>query len=312
LNIAISKMEPLIPKIRSLHRDELRKAWQLQKKGFPCLDEISREDYLKFRSKRKFDFDQIIVAEVDDRIIGKIEVYSWKASEKGKTGFLDGFIVDPDYRKLGVGTQLLLEAEKRAVRKGISQIDLGAKTFCKDAIALYEKLGYTKLHRVFFVRIPICNLHVPELPEDIIIRSADPSQDLQKIFEISPNAWWSRYTTQKELKQDIQKNRDKFPVLEFGREVRAYMKYSLGKDILINSFGTSIPSVLPLVTMTKHLLKKVLDKATNQKTLKIEVDEQKSELVKVLKSLGFENYETEYHMTKQLSPKRGSDCQERR
>jgi len=64
--------------------------------------------------------------------------------------------------------------------------------------------------------------------------------------------------------------------------------------------------------MTKHLLKKVLDKATNQKTLKIEVDEQKSELVKVLKSLGFENYETEYHMTKQLSPKRGSDCQERR
>ena len=312
LNIAISKMKPLIPHIRSLHRDELRKAWQLQKKGFPCLDEISREDYLKFRSNKKFDFDQIIVAEVDDRVIGKIEVYSWKASEKGKTGFVDGFIVDPNYRKLGVGTQLLLEAEKRAVKKGISQIDLGAKTFCKDAIALYEKLGYTKLHRVFFMRIPIGNLHVPELPEDIIIRSADPSQDLQKIFEISPNVWWSRYTTEKELRQDIENNRDRFLVLERGREVRAYMKYSLGEDIFINCFGTSIPSVLPLVTVTRYLLKKVLDKATNQKTLEIEVDEQKRELVMVLKLLGFENYETEYHMTKQLSPKRGSDCQERR
>ena len=302
LNIAISKMEPLVPKIRSLRRDELGKAWQLHKKGFPCLDEISREDYLKFRSNKKFDFDQIIVAEVDDRIIGKIEVYSWKASEKGKTGFVDGFIVDPDYRKLGVGTQLLLEAEKRAVKKEISQIDLGAKTFCKDAIALYEKLGYTKLHRVFFMKISIDNLQVPELPEDIIIRSADPSQDLQKIFEVSPNVWWSRYTTQKELKQDIENNRDKFLVLEHGKEVRAYMKYSFGEDIFINSFGTSIPSVLPLVTVTKYLLKKVLDKATNQKTLEIEVDEQKRELVTVLKLMGFENYEIEYHMTKQLNP----------
>lgn len=302
LNIVISKMEPLVPKIRSLRRDELGKAWQLHKKGFPCLDEISREDYLKFRSNKKFDFDQIIVAEVDDRIIGKIEVYSWKASEKGKTGFVDGFIVDPDYRKLGVGTQLLLEAEKRAVKKEISQIDLGAKTFCKDAIALYEKLGYTKLHRVFFMKISIDNLQVPELPEDIIIRSADPSQDLQKIFEVSPNVWWSRYTTQKELKQDIENNRDKFLVLEHGKEVRAYMKYSFGEDIFINSFGTSIPSVLPLVTVTKYLLKKVLDKATNQKTLEIEVDEQKRELVTVLKLMGFENYEIEYHMTKQLNP----------
>jgi len=295
-------MEPLIPNIRSLRRDELGKAWQLQKKGFPCLDEISREDFLKFRSNKKFDFDQIIVAEVDDRMIGKIEVYSWKASEKGKTGFVDGFIVDPDYRKLGVGTQLLLEAENRAVKKGISQIHLGAKTFCKDAIALYEKLGYTKLHRVFFMKIPIDNLQVPELPDDIIIRSADPSQDLQKIFEVSPNVWWSRYTTQRELKQDIENNRDRFLVLEYGRLVRAYIKYSLGKDIFINSFGTSIPSVLPLVTVTKYLLKKVLDKATNQKALKIEVDEQKKELAMVLELLGFENYEIEYHMTKQLNP----------
>jgi len=215
---------------------------------------------------------------------------------------VDGFIVDPDYRKLGVGTQLLLEAENRAVKKGISQIHLGAKTFCKDAIALYEKLGYTKLHRVFFMKIPIDNLQVPELPDDIIIRSADPSQDLQKIFEVSPNVWWSRYTTQRELKQDIENNRDRFLVLEYGRLVRAYIKYSLGKDIFINSFGTSIPSVLPLVTVTKYLLKKVLDKATNQKALKIEVDEQKKELAMVLELLGFENYEIEYHMTKQLNP----------
>jgi len=41
------------------------------------------------------------------------------------------------------------------------------------------------------------------------------------------------------------------------------------------------------------------------------MDEQKRELVMVLTLLGFENYETEYHMTKQLSPKRSRDCQER-
>jgi len=43
-----------------------------------------------------------IVAEVDSKLVGKIEVYSAKVSDKEKTGFVDGFVVDPDYRRRAI------------------------------------------------------------------------------------------------------------------------------------------------------------------------------------------------------------------
>ena len=115
------------PKIRSLRRDELEQAWQLHKQGFPYLDVISREDYLRWCSKPEFDFDQIIVAEVDGKLVGKTEVRPWMGLDKAKRGYVDGFIVDSAYRNRGLGTQLLLEAERRAKKKGITQLELGAK-----------------------------------------------------------------------------------------------------------------------------------------------------------------------------------------
>lgn len=296
-------MKSLIPVIRSLRRDELAESWELHEKGFPLLDVQSRESYLRYRSEEGFVFDQIVVAEVGGKLVGKIEVCSAKVSGKGKTGFVDGFVVDPDYQKRGIGTQLLLEAERRAAKKGIRQIDLGVKTFNRDAISLYEELGYKKLHRIFLMKAPKDDLQLSELSDGILIRSADPLEDPERLTEMVPSIAWGEYATEEELEEDMKRNPEKFLVFEHNGSVRAYMKYSLGKEIHITSLGISREAKMPLPAVVQCILKEVLAKATEQKyvSLYVQADRNKGRLVKALKSLGFETYETEFHMMKRLN-----------
>ena len=296
-------MESLIPRIRSLHRDELQESWGLHKKGFPHFDVQSRESYLRYRSKEGFDFDQIIVAEVGGKLVGKIEVYSAKVSDKGKTGYVDGFVVDPDYRKRGIGTQLLLEAERRAVNKGTRQIHLGVKTFNTDAISLYEELGYEKLNRIFLMRALKDDLQIPELPDDVLIRSADPSEDPERLIIMILSVEWGEQATQEELRADLRKNPGMFLVLEHDGRVQAYIKHSLGKEIHINSLGITREVTMPLPAIVQCILKELLTKATEQKyvSLYVQADRNKGRLMKALKSLGFETHDTAFQMRKKMN-----------
>jgi ribosomal protein S18 acetylase RimI-like enzyme len=296
-------MRSLIPKIRSLHRDELEESWELHKKGFPHFDVQSRESYLRYRSKGGFDFDQIVVAEVGGKLVGKIEVYSAKVSDKGRTGFVDGFVVDPDYRRCGIGTQLLLEAERRAVNKGVRQIHLGVKTFNADAISLYEELGYEKLNRFFLMRALRDDLQIPELPNDVLVRSADPSADPGRLIGVVPSVEWGEYATQEELRADLKENPGMFLVLEHDGRVQAYIKYSLGKEIHVNSLGISREAMMPLPAIVQCILKEVLTKAAEQKSvsLYVQADRNEERLMKALKSLGFGTHDTALQMRKKMN-----------
>lgn len=285
--------------MRSLLRGELEEAWQLHKKGFPCLDEITREDYLQLRSSLEFDLDQIIVAHVDGKLVGKIEVYVWLPLDKGKTSFMEGFVVDSTYRRQGIGTKLLLEAEQRAKDQGATQVDVGVKTFCKAAIALYEKLGYKKLHKVFFMKAPIKDFQTAELPANICVRFAGSPQDPKDFMKMDQAVWWGK-TTQKELKRDIERNPSNFLVLECNGKSQAFIKHGLRKDVDIYHFGLSKNLTMPLSTLLKLLFSEVMAKATDQRNLYLEVDEYKTNLVNALLQLGFKTYEIEFHMRKQL------------
>jgi len=296
----LNKVEKLDLNIRSLRRDELEKAWQLQEQGFPYLDVVSKEDYLRWRSRPGFDLDQIIIAEVDGSIVGKIEVYPWFGLSTARRGFVDGFIVSSAYRGKGIGTHLLIEAEKRASKKGIKQLELGAETFAEAAIYLYEKLGYKKLHKVFFLKASTERLQISRLPNDVNVRQADPSRDAQKMFRIKSAVWWGQYPTQKLLKADIEGNPERFLVLECGGEVQAYMKYDLREAVRIFSWGISSENTVQPVLLLRILLSKASAKAMNLKTTYIEVDEGEERLLGALRSLGFEVYETEIHMRKRL------------
>lgn len=296
-------MRSLIPKIRSLHRDELDESWELHEKGFPHFDVQSRESYLRYRSKEGFDFDQIVVAEVGGKLVGKIEVYSARVSAKGKTGFVDGFVVDPDYRKRGIGTHLLLEAERRAVNRGIGQIHLGVKTTNIDAISLYEELGYERLNRFFLMRALRDDLQIPELPNDVLVRSADPSEDPGILIGMIPSVEWAEYATQEELKADLKENPGMFLVLEHDGRVQAYVKYSLGKEMHVNSLGISRVATMPLPAIVQCILKGVLVKAGEQKSvsLYVQADRNGARLMQALESLGFGIHDAVLQMRKKMN-----------
>ena len=51
------------------------------------------------------------------------------------------------FRGLGIGTLLMKEAHRWAYERGISTVELTVWEFNSEALALYEKLGYTTMYR---------------------------------------------------------------------------------------------------------------------------------------------------------------------
>lgn len=81
-----------------------------------------------------------IVAEVDGRLVGSCEItprrgYLAHLGSLG-IGLLDG------YRNLGIGQEMMLEAERQSLRLGVEVVELEVFEANKHAIRVYEKLGY--------------------------------------------------------------------------------------------------------------------------------------------------------------------------
>jgi GNAT superfamily N-acetyltransferase len=60
--------------------------------------------------------------------------------------WLASVYVDENFRKLGIGSQLIIEAERRAQIQGFDVLYL----YTPDKAHLYERLGWTELERVWY------------------------------------------------------------------------------------------------------------------------------------------------------------------
>ncbi len=87
-----------------------------------------------------------VVAEVEGHVIGHVEVRMGRCYE-GHTGVL-GIAVKRGYRDLGIGTELMKEAEQLARGRGLKLITLEVFATNSRAIHVYEKLGYRVIGRV--------------------------------------------------------------------------------------------------------------------------------------------------------------------
>lgn len=81
-----------------------------------------------------------IAAEVDGRFIGLVEV----TPEKGLSAHVGvlGIAVKKGYRDVGIGTEMMREAESQAKRLGIEIITLDVFASNSKARHFYERLGY--------------------------------------------------------------------------------------------------------------------------------------------------------------------------
>ncbi len=83
------------------------------------------------------------VAEIDSAIIGTI-----MAGYDGHRGWLYTVAVRPQYRRLGIGSQLVRQAESAVTAMGCRKINLQVRADNAEVVMFYEKLGYVVEERI--------------------------------------------------------------------------------------------------------------------------------------------------------------------
>ncbi len=100
----------------------------------------------------------ILVAEVDQRIVGLTEVYL--RQDEGDSpkvlyryGYLQSLMVDESVRGQGIGTALVAAAEQWARELGASEMRLETWEFPAGPLTFYEGVGYHTLRRMLVRRL---------------------------------------------------------------------------------------------------------------------------------------------------------------
>ena len=94
---------------------------------------LAHPDALEF-SARAVEEGRVRVAAIDNRIVGFATV-----AVAGRIGELEDLFVDPDWRRRGIATALVLDALDRAAHQGLTHIEVTANG---HALAFYESVGF--------------------------------------------------------------------------------------------------------------------------------------------------------------------------
>lgn len=81
------------------------------------------------------------VAEWDGRVVGMVTLCVFRTLT-GPKAYLDHLVVDPDWRRRGIGRALMQHAIEAAAAAGASRVDLTANVRKEAGRALYESLGF--------------------------------------------------------------------------------------------------------------------------------------------------------------------------
>lgn len=83
----------------------------------------------------------VYVAEAGGRVAGMVTLCVF-TTLTGRKAFLDHLVVDPGFRRRGIGRELVRYAIVQAQNAGATRIDLTANTSKRAGRALYESLGF--------------------------------------------------------------------------------------------------------------------------------------------------------------------------
>ena len=126
--------------IRKAHREDLQALADLHRgEGWCYDDEVVLNDYWD----DDFEKDSIIVAELDGRVVGTIELAKAYKARFGFFGVLRRFVVPPKYRERGIGEELIRYALEEARRLGCNAIELSVDPRNERAHKFYISLGFT-------------------------------------------------------------------------------------------------------------------------------------------------------------------------
>jgi GNAT superfamily N-acetyltransferase len=125
--------------IRKACRQDLRAVADLHGGEHWCYDdEVILNDYWD----DSFEKDSIIVAEIDSKIVGTIELTKAYKARFGFFGVLRRFVVHPDYRGRGVGKALMQHALEETKKLGCNALELSVDPANEMAHKYYLSLGF--------------------------------------------------------------------------------------------------------------------------------------------------------------------------
>ncbi len=84
---------------------------------------------------------ELIVAEIEGKVVGMALWYTKYSTWKGKCGYLEDLVVQEDYRGLGVGKALFLTIAKACADRDFGRMEWQVLEWNAPAIGFYRSLG---------------------------------------------------------------------------------------------------------------------------------------------------------------------------
>lgn len=141
----IKEISDILMQVSKLHSDNRPDIFKDKK-----MSEIIKwsEDILKDNQKI------VIVAESESKICGvavcKMKTINEHINVKDTKIFsVDELCVDKDYRKKGIGSNLIAEAKRLAEENNCNRLELNCWKFNQDAMKFYKDIGFEE-QRIFF------------------------------------------------------------------------------------------------------------------------------------------------------------------
>lgn len=141
----IKEISDILMQVSKLHSDNRPDIFKDKK-----ISEIIKwsEDILKDNQKI------VIVAESESKICGvavcKIKTINEHINVKDTKIFsVDELCVDKEYRKKGIGSNLIAEAKRLAEENNCNRLELNCWKFNQDAMKFYKDIGFEE-QRIFF------------------------------------------------------------------------------------------------------------------------------------------------------------------
>lgn len=118
--------------------------------GYPSTDS---EVMIRIKDIIKRENHQVFVAEtLDKKVVGWVHVHIYPLLECDLMAEIGGLVVDKDYRRKGIGKELMRYAEEWAKSKGCGSVSLRSNVIRKEAHIFYESIGYVKIKQSYTFR----------------------------------------------------------------------------------------------------------------------------------------------------------------
>lgn len=111
--------------------------WQQVFPEYRNPDKPQRDPRLSIANKLATQPELFFVAEREGRVIGTV-----MGGYDGHRGWLYSLAVDPEQRRLGIGTQLVAHVEAALTARGCPKLNLQVLSSRADVRAFYESIGY--------------------------------------------------------------------------------------------------------------------------------------------------------------------------